>query len=352
MMFSQSSRLFAVALLCCICVAAAIDDVDNDGNACFSDGDNFDADPGNTGRGDWGKCLPVPLYDVFGHKAARKLYTKLKALHTRFCTHIDVLMSEELEDEFSKWVLKTAPYSDDSVYKAFRKSFMKSVNQFLQSYRASKLPLESRCGLGSDDEDADEQQYVLHALELTFDEVNGVTADHSWFSHEDSDHAYTAETVSMCSETGGYDGETPQQSEGGFCIWTLKDVGVLPDDQQGGFDNADWQDDLSFPVMRSLVDSRYSNENDKVLFRKNRKNFAKHCHYTPSATGMLRVYSFQHDLERKYPGKIHKVCFCDWHHMAQLVQSCDCTLDGSANNGCGDEQSAALEELGIACSNC
>ena len=62
-----------------------------DENEYFADGDNFEEDPSNTGRGDWGKCMPVPLYGILGpSRAASALYSKLSKLHHLFCVHIDI----------------------------------------------------------------------------------------------------------------------------------------------------------------------------------------------------------------------------------------------------------------------
>jgi hypothetical protein len=52
-----------------------IDDVD--GQECFTDGDNFAADPGNTDRGDWGKCIPVPIYGVVSDPCSNMHNNKL-----------------------------------------------------------------------------------------------------------------------------------------------------------------------------------------------------------------------------------------------------------------------------------
>merc|ERR1712032_1525280 len=59
-----------------------------------------------------------------------------------------------------------------------------------------------------------------------------------------------------------------------------------------------------------------------------------HCHYSPSNSGLLRIFAMQHMYERSYPGSMRKLCGCGYKHLAQLVSRCDCTRSGRGDNNC------------------
>merc|ERR1712054_279254 len=62
--------------------------------------------------------------------------------------------------------------------------------------------------------------------------------------------------------------------------------------------------------------------------------FYAHTHMAYDNDAFLRVYTYQHVAERNYPGRIQKVCFCDWRKLAGVAEQTDCTLTAEANNGC------------------
>merc|ERR1712232_13572 len=82
-----------------------------------------------------------------------------------------------------------------------------------------------------------------------------------------------------------------------------------------------------------------------------------HCHYSPSNTGLLRVYAMQHMFDRNYHGSMRKLCGCGYKHLAKLVSRCDCTRSGRADNNCAKWHRAQLVAATSAvnpvrCNNC
>merc|ERR1711988_1397697 len=133
------------------------------------------------------------------------------------------------------------------------------------------------------------------------------------------------------------DGEDDFQT-GGACLWIIDEekFNALPADQQGGFHNTQ------------------INANVAALFTSN--NSLRRSHFTGESAdddAFLRVYTYQHVAERNYPGRIQKVCFCDWRKLAGVAEQTDCTLTAEANNGCtfedgdnDDDESTIADELG------
>lgn len=132
------------------------------------------------------------------------------------------------------------------------------------------------------------------------------------------------------------------QEEGYFCIWVLEDMQNLPADQRGGFSNTELVAE-SPEVMAKVLGGKP--EYYTGFFTKEYEKYKYfHCHYAPQNSGAFRVYSFQHQAERNYPGSVRQVCSCDWRKMGMLVSRCDCTLDAQANGGCRRVEMQALNE--------
>ena len=162
------------------------------------------------------------------------------------------------------------------------------------------------------------------------------------------------------------DGEDDFQT-GGACLWIIDEekFNALPADQQGGFHNTQINANVAalFTSNNSLRRSHFTGESaDEDTFvlnarRANRINdengFYAHTHMAYDNDAFLRVYTYQHVAERNYPGRIQKVCFCDWRKLAGVAEQTDCTLTAEANNGCtfedgdnDDDESTIADELG------
>jgi len=82
-----------------------------------------------------------------------------------------------------------------------------------------------------------------------------------------------------------------------------------------------------------------------------------HCHYSPSNSGLLRVYAMQHMFERSYSGSMKRTCGCGYKHLAKLVSRCDCTRSGRGDNNCAQWHGSQLIEVTkdthpVRCNNC
>uniref|UniRef100_A0A0G4I5B6 Uncharacterized protein n=1 Tax=Chromera velia CCMP2878 TaxID=1169474 RepID=A0A0G4I5B6_9ALVE len=339
-----------------------MNDADNDGNVCFADGDNFDVgekntigdgkvvNDENTDRGDWGKCLPLGSYQVLTTQQSINLYETLDRLHHRYCTHLSIEYSDLMVELLEAYLLQRQPFacaSDDQeckdLVRLFRNTFNKALQNVTRGFNFRKMAPDAEV-------DCADSYTLLHVF-LDANEKEGVFTEAVTYTPQPEDAFVDLTQFSMCGEVEGPNGNV--QDEGGACIWTLDDVSVLPADQQNGFDNTDFIEGLEFPVMRSLIDPENEALGGTTFLRRSQKDDAIHCHYSPSNDGILRVHNYQHDLERKYPGKIQKTCFCNWRSLGELITKCDCTKDGSANNGCGDREERRLRrQAGVECGNC
>merc|ERR1712023_363566 len=138
------------------------------------------------------------------------------------------------------------------------------------------------------------------------------------------------------------DGEDDFQT-GGACLWIIDEekFNALPADQQGGFHNTQINANVAelFTSNNSLRRSHFTGESaDEDTFvlnarRANRINdedgFYAHTHMAYDNDAFLRVYTYQRVAERNYPGRIQKVCFCDWRKLAGVAEQTDCTRRAS-----------------------
>lgn len=174
--------------------------------------------------------------------------------------------------------------------------------------------------------------------------------------------------------------------EGAFCLWGLEEpVDSLPNDEGTNFRNTD----LSCPLQVSSSSNRqcaYDPKTNKLLReRGDRKNAANypvmgadvgwkgaaanatflslqdakshfHCHFSPSNSGLLRMFAVQHMFERNYPGALKRKCGCGYKFLSKLVSRCDCTRSGKADNGCAQWHKTLLtratKERPVRCNNC
>jgi hypothetical protein len=174
--------------------------------------------------------------------------------------------------------------------------------------------------------------------------------------------------------------------EGAFCLWGLDEpVDSLPNDEGTNFRNTD----LTCSLQLSSSDNRecaYDPETNKLQRQRGDrfnsanypvlgsavgwKGFAAnetflsledaddkfHCHYSPSNSGLLRMFSIQHMFERNYPGALKRKCGCGYKHLSKIVSRCDCTRSGKADNGCAQWHrtllTRATKEKPVKCNNC
>eukprot|EP01066_Platyproteum_vivax_P018359 Platyproteum_vivax@DN7530_c1_g1_i5.p1 len=335
-----------------------IDDADNDGNACYADGDQYDIaigaviDDSNTGRADYFKCTPAGTYAVGGVNHAKNIYTKLFKLHFEVCVHVQFVYTAKLQQHMQNFIMKHPPYycPDDNDgtcvndrLASFQLGFTSETSDVLKlfdtNYAAQQTSVTKIC---------QDDQRALYSF--TFDYIDGaVQATSIGYEHETGANIfYDLTKLPMCGLAS-----SSGEDEGGACLWFLKSVDELPANQQNGFNNSELIAGLTFPVMRSSIDSKIpGGDEDNVSISETQKDYNLHCHYTPNNNGVLRVRSYQHPLERKYPTDYRKVCFCDWRTLGNLVTRCDCTLNGSANGGCNANQTAQLATVGVTCNNC
>lgn len=177
--------------------------------------------------------------------------------------------------------------------------------------------------------------------------------------------------------------------EGAFCLWHAHEpVDLLPNDEGTNFRNTDLQCHLqvssnkrkqckfnpngrrrglvkkrgsrhngeNFPVNGSVVGLTGGKASMEILKLMNADD-QFHCHYTPSNTGLLRMYTMQHMFDRNYHGSMQKLCGCGYRHLAQLVSRCDCTRTGRADNNCARWHRLKLIEATqssnpVRCNNC
>merc|ERR1719277_543797 len=80
-----------------------------------------------------------------------------------------------------------------------------------------------------------------------------------------------------------------------------------------------------------------------------------HCHYSPTNTGVMRVYTIQHMYERHYAGSM-KRCTCGYKHMSNVVSRCDCTRSSKQDNNCAVWHRRLLKQatpdVPVKCNNC
>merc|ERR1712072_27061 len=174
--------------------------------------------------------------------------------------------------------------------------------------------------------------------------------------------------------------------EGAFCLWGLQEpVDSLPNDEGRNFRNTD----LTCPLQVSSRSSHrcaYDPESNKLSRqrgdRKNAQNYPVlgsevgwkgtaanktflslqdaddyfHCHYSPSNSGLLRMFALQHMFERNYPGALKRKCGFGYKFLSKLVSRCDCTRSGKADNGCAQWHKTLLtrstKDNPVKCNNC
>jgi hypothetical protein len=175
--------------------------------------------------------------------------------------------------------------------------------------------------------------------------------------------------------------------EGAFCLWHVHGpVDLLPNDEGTNFSNTDLACHLQVS-SRTQQRCAYNATNDKLVSQRGNRSNAKnypvqgdvvgwtgkkaklpflqlrnhddrfHCHYSPSNSGLLRIYAMQHMAERSYPGAMKKLCGCGYNHLAHLVSRCDCTRSGRADNNCAKwhkpQLVRATEKVHpVKCNNC
>merc|ERR1719335_1742747 len=118
--------------------------------------------------------------------------------------------------------------------------------------------------------------------------------------------------------------------EGAFCLWNL------PNDEGNTDLNVD-----HYPVEGSSVGWKGAAANETFLSLDD-ANDHFHCHYSPSNSGLLRMFALQHMYELNYPGALKQKCGCGYKFLSNLVSKCDCTRSGKANNGCAKWHSTLL----------
>lgn len=174
--------------------------------------------------------------------------------------------------------------------------------------------------------------------------------------------------------------------EGAFCLWGLQEpVDSLPNDEGTNFRNTDLTCSLQVS-SRSSEKCAYDPEKNKLLRQRgDRENAANypilgsqvgwsgaaanetflsledsddyfHCHYSPSNSGLLRMFTVQHMFERSYPGALKRKCGCGYKFLSKLVSRCDCTRSGKADNGCARWHQTLLTRATksnpVKCNNC
>eukprot|EP01066_Platyproteum_vivax_P015625 Platyproteum_vivax@DN6882_c0_g1_i3.p1 len=321
-----------------VCLTHAIQDVDNDGNYCYADSDNFDLetktaiDNENEERADYLKCIPP--HSGLNSPNEKKLYVSLKHLHMSrppFYCNPNIKYQEAYGMSCIKYL-----------WKPFIKEFTKVVRRSLKilNYKKVKLHphLKTECA---------DNKYALYnfAFDLVDDRVTLQTIS---FEHESPlGKHYDLNSITYCDDLGG------GEEEGGACVYTLKDLTALPANQQNGFANSEFTDAAKQnDIYRASIDKTIPADEDQIYIFKGQMSHYIHCHYTPSNTGYGRL-GMQHVHERRYPTASHnRKCFCDWRNLGKMVTRCDCTKDGSANNNCGAAEAALLQTVGVACNNC
>jgi len=176
--------------------------------------------------------------------------------------------------------------------------------------------------------------------------------------------------------------------EGAFCLWDLKEpVDSLPNDEGTNFRNTDLACSLqvssrsttecaydpssrrrglsrkrgdrdnaaNYPVKGSAVGWKDAAANETFLSLDDANDYF-HCHYSPSNSGLLRMFALQHMYERNYPGALKRKCGCGYKFLSNLVSRCDCTRSGKADNGCAKWHSTLLTRATkgqpVRCNNC
>lgn len=194
------------------------------------------------------------------------------------------------------------------------------------------------------------------------------------------------ETNSLSADEGITASNDLKADEGSFCLWGLQEpVDFLPNDEGTNFRNTD----LACPLQvssREEMQCAYDPESGDLLRergdRRHRDNYPVlgsqvgwegaaanatflsvedagdyfHCHYSPSNSGLLRMFALQHMFERNYPGALKRKCGCGYKFLSNLVSRCDCTRSGKADNGCAQWHSTLLtratKDHPVKCNNC
>jgi hypothetical protein len=190
----------------------------------------------------------------------------------------------------------------------------------------------------------------------------------------------------LSAEEGIVASKDLKADEGAFCLWDLQEpVDSLPNDEGTNFRNTDLTCSLqvssrnshqcaynpetnklvrqrgdrenaaNYPVLGSEVGWKGAAANETFLSLQNHDDYF-HCHYSPSNSGLLRMFALQHMYERNYPGALKRKCGCGYKFLSKLVSRCDCTRSGKADNGCARWHSTLLtratKDNPVKCNNC
>jgi len=190
----------------------------------------------------------------------------------------------------------------------------------------------------------------------------------------------------LSAEEGVIASNDLKADEGAFCLWDLQEpVDSLPNDEGTNFRNTDLTCSLqvssrsshqcaynpetdrlitqrgdrenaaNYPVLGSEVGWKGTAANETFLSLQNHDDYF-HCHYSPSNSGLLRMFALQHMFERNYPGALKRKCGCGYKFLSKLVSRCDCTRSGKADNGCARWHSTLLtratKDNPVRCNNC
>eukprot|EP01066_Platyproteum_vivax_P015624 Platyproteum_vivax@DN6882_c0_g1_i2.p1 len=351
-------KYFLVVLA--FCLVHAIQDVDNDGNYCYADNDNYDIatkspiDNENTQRADYVKCIP-PRTGVNSFYR-KQIYAILKRLHQYMCVHVDMSFSSALNQKLNNLHMSRPPfycnpnisyqtthgmncynYLKNDFVAHFAKTVKRSMNIFEVKVVKDHPHLKTECA---------DNKYALYnfAFDLVDDRVTLQTIS---FEHESPlEKHYDLNANEYCGQVDGAE-------EGGACVFTMSSLDTLPANQQNGFSNSEFTETAKQAnIYRASIDKTIPADEDQIYIFKGQMSHYIHCHYTPSNTGYGRL-GMQHVHERRYPTASHnRKCFCDWRNLGKMVTRCDCTKDGSANNNCGAAEAALLQTVGVACNNC
>eukprot|EP01066_Platyproteum_vivax_P018663 Platyproteum_vivax@DN7584_c30_g2_i1.p1 len=370
--------LVCLAVISSVCLAAkkrSLLDADNDGNYCYSDGDNIDLTAGdgsklakgqviddeNEQRADFLKCIPPN--SAFWPYDGSYVYQRLYELHHKMCIHVDMTFSDELNKKLLAFDLGRPPFYCDptvdfeatygdncygALYHPFEVNFRTAINNSLLIFDYQKSGnhphLQADCACN---------KYARYNFSFVSGANNEVSLESIKFEREgEAEVHYELNDVTSCSNTSSGD------EEGAFCLYTLNknDLNTLPANQQNGFDNTDFKQEVQGThIMLSSVDPLVSAGAQDLHWiyasQTNPDTWLTHCHFTPSNSGWLRI-KYQHEYERRYPHQWRRRCMCDWRSLGNLVKQCDCTKDGTQNNGCGAAEAAKLQTVGVTCNNC
>merc|ERR1712032_693915 len=347
---------------------------------------------GSTSRGNWGKCIPHPLYGVLEFETSKDFYILLKEVHDTLCTHFDLDLSVDMLDATGKYLTRSGMFSDRAVAEAFQESTTNAIAGFILDYQDTFLgtlkatPADPLGDCSRFNTKSDKNAYLMAELSVDFDEAsNTVTVLGMTVRNEHGGHSYKKDAKQFSAMCGN-SAISPNQQAGGACLWMTSDLSTtIPADQQGGFDNTDPIDGIldldangDGVLTRGEVLGETGDFADTPLIDLSfleGADPAMHCHMALHNSGLPRVQYFQPDLERYYsdlpekdadgvklaPG-YHKplfyMCFCDYRHLGNLVDRCDCTKNGAQNNNCGNKSRRIARETKkltgneVSCNNC